>query len=217
MRFAFAIAVLISAVPAAAQFSPRTGELPILNMESEVTVGGNLYETFNYSVASGVHVNDELRAVARDGRVLSIPANTVLYLYRDDRRPKACVKVPAMYVMQNPCAIDMDNDGDFDRIAWNEVAGAMDLNPSVPYTRGADFISTFAAGSFRNVLIYQGFAQSVLRVSYREFSNDYARPAFTEEYTFELGNDFPQEVVIRSKRFRILSVGPTGMRFLRLN
>lgn len=109
----------------------------------------------------------------------------------------------------------MDGDGDFDRLAPNEIAGAKDLLPSIPYRRGQKFISTVGAGSFKNVLIYQGFAKGVLRVSYREFSNDFARAAFTEDYTFELSETYPQEVAIRNQVFEIEAVSAKGFTYRR--
>lgn len=216
MRYLIAaFTLLLSSNVANAQFVPFLGELPARNDSRTITVGANLFETFNYSVAPGVRIDNEARIVQKDGSTIRIGPGTILYLWRDDKKPKACLEPPVTTLYSNPCAIDMDGDGDFDRLAPNEIAGAKDLLPSVPYLRGQKYVSTVGAGTFKNVLIYQGFAKSILRISYREFSNDFARAAFTEEYTFELSDSFPQEVAIRNQVFVIESASAKGLTYFR--
>jgi hypothetical protein len=211
--FAFSVTCATSV---SSQMASSLVELPVQNESTTITVGGNLYETYRMLRAPGVFVEQEMRVTLRDGTVISVPAGTIMYLWRDDSRPKACVAVPLPELMNNPCAIDMDNDGTFDRLARHEVAGARDLPNPVPYARGHTFAATVSSKGFRQTLIYQGIAQGVLRVSYREFNDDFARAAFTEEYTIALDESFPQEIAIRNQRFRIISVTPTGLIFERL-
>ncbi len=53
--------------------------------------------------------------------------------------------------------------------------------------------------NFRQELLYQGKAGSTLKLSYREFSSDMARPAFTQDLTFDLA----EGAVIGAKGARV--------------
>lgn len=64
---------------------------------------------------------------------------------------------------------------------------------------------------FRRELIYGGVAQGVVSVSYREFSDDFARPAFSQELRYDLKEG--QEIGYRGARIEILRAGNTTIRF----
>jgi hypothetical protein len=53
----------------------------------------------------------------------------------------------------------------------------------------------------------------VLRLSYREFSNDLARPAFTEELSFPVSDAFPQTIVWRNTKITLLGLDNEGLRY----
>jgi hypothetical protein len=52
-----------------------------------------------------------------------------------------------------------------------------------------------------------------LRLSYREFSNNMARPAFTEELTIPISKTYPQDVAVKLVKLRIHSIDGLGMRY----
>ena len=64
---------------------------------------------------------------------------------------------------------------------------------------------------FRRELIYSGVAQGVLSVSYREYVNDFARPAFTQELKYDLSAG--SEIGYRGARLEIIHAGNTSVRF----
>jgi len=50
-------------------------------------------------------------------------------------------------------------------------------------------IATDDPTNFRQQLLYQGRSGSTIRLSYREFVGDLARPAFTQDLTFDIADD----------------------------
>ena len=73
------------------------------------------------------------------------------------------------------------------------------------------------ASSFRKVIIYSGVGDGIIKFSYREFTNDMARPAFTEELTLPLGKSFPQDIAIKDQVFTLISVDGMGLTYQRLH
>ncbi|MFO1263634.1 MAG: hypothetical protein U1E84_09915 [Rhodoferax sp.] len=65
--------------------------------------------------------------------------------------------------------------------------------------------------SFKRELVYGGVFQNVLTLSYREFKDDIARPAFTQELKYDLS----QEKVIGYKgaRFEVINATNTGLTY----
>ena len=60
-------------------------------------------------------------------------------------------------------------------------------------------------------LIYLGTSGGALRVSYREFANDMARPVFTEELTVPLGITFPQVIAVNDTKLVIHNIDAVGL------
>lgn len=54
-------------------------------------------------------------------------------------------------------------------------------------------------GSFRTELVYNGRAGSSIKILYREYSKDMARPAFSQELTYDLSDSD----IIRFRKFRL--------------
>ena len=65
--------------------------------------------------------------------------------------------------------------------------------------------------SFREALIYTGRAGNTLRLSYREYRKDLARPAFFQELTYDL--DRSSHVVFRNYRIEVLEANNEVIRF----
>lgn len=83
------------------------------------------------------------------------------------------------------CFADKDSDGDLDKPGRDpESSEKMDI----PYTTRRIHIDVPSDG-FRTELVYQGAGGGVLRLAYREFIDDMARPAFTQVLTYDLPQD----------------------------
>ena len=87
-----------------------------------------------------------------------------------------------------PCLHDSDDDQQFDRAytinAYGFAVSGRNIDP-VPYRLGSQSI----LDGFKWQLIYQGIDAGVVRIAYREFTDDLARPAFAQDLTYTLGAD----------------------------
>ncbi|HEY8948691.1 MAG TPA: hypothetical protein VIM56_07380 [Rhizomicrobium sp.] len=66
-------------------------------------------------------------------------------------------------------------------------------------------------GNFQQQLIYEGSVGNELRLSYREFHGDFARPAFTQDLTFDLAAG--KTVGVKGARLEVLDVSNVGIRY----
>ena len=79
----------------------------------------------------------------------------------------------------------------------------------VAYTVGE--ITRNDPANYRQQLLYQGKSGSSLRLSYREFSGDLARPAFTQDLTFDLAES--NVIGAKGARVEVLEATNTSIRY----
>ena len=73
-------------------------------------------------------------------------------------------------------------------------------------------IDVTQAGSFRQELIYNGKSQNVIKVSYREFKDDFARPAFQQDLLYDLSES--KEIGFRGTIIEVLEATNTYIKFI---
>lgn len=177
--------------------------VPEVAVLSTVTAGSQIHE-----YARVVHFEATVPDTQMRGGQWLIPltveAGTQMFPVETRTKFKACVP-------SGPCGLDDDGDGTFDRMAQDEVATALKLKVKVPY-RSVRFVSQ-SPENLRQIILYLGATKDSLRLSYREFSNDLARPAFTEEIAIPLQEKFPQDVAVKQIRMRIHSITGLGMSY----
>ena len=66
---------------------------------------------------------------------------------------------------------------------------------------------------FKVELLYQGVAGDILRLSYREFQESLARPAFQQDLTYTLSPDGPTEIHFRTLALDVISADNSGIRY----
>jgi len=66
--------------------------------------------------------------------------------------------------------------------------------------------------SFKAQIIYSGISGRTLKAIYREFSNDYARPAFTQEVQYNL--DESDIISYKSIRIKVIKATNSNMKFV---
>ena len=67
------------------------------------------------------------------------------------------------------------------------------------------------ADSFRRELIYSGVSRGSVTLEYREFSNDLARPAFSQTLTYDLEEG--RTIGFRGARFEIISADNLSLKY----
>lgn len=65
--------------------------------------------------------------------------------------------------------------------------------------------------NFRRELVYTGVSKNIITVLYREFANDMARPAFTQELKYDLGEG--RTIGFKGARFEVLKATNVGITY----
>ena len=182
----------------------RSGSRPAAGADEVATVGSPVYEKFRYDAVEVSVLPEEAVKKTLTGKI-RLPAGAPLYQQiHSNAKYKACVP-------SGPCGLDDDGDGNFDRIALDSAVRALTLESPAPYE--IQEVGIRSDKDFKQVVTYLGVTNGALRLSYREFINDLARPAFTEELTFPLEKSFPQEIAFKDVRILVLGVDGRGLRY----
>lgn len=210
-------AALIAAAPAMAA-QRKEGQKPEPGVEASVTVGAPLLERYNLLVDPGVRVGANVDLDLGMQGVIRISSGTLMAIQQQNgKQLKACTITDAytnsMGQTGPACLTDRDGDGMFDTGSAKLIGlTTRHLAAPVPYVRD-DVPETFGANNHRIVLVYLGAAGGVLHLSYREFSNDMAKPASTEDLSFPLGPTYPQTITWQDTRITLLGLGSDGLRY----
>lgn len=78
------------------------------------------------------------------------------------------------------------------------------------YTRTERPVVT--ANNFQQILIYNGRVGDQIKVAYREFSGDLARPAYSNEVQYDLGQS--HEITYKGARIKVLQAGNDGIDYI---
>lgn len=157
------------------------GYTPEVGVRSSASVGEVMVSKFNYTAEEVAILLQSAEGSIGWGRP-EVPANSKLIKGASSKGAIYCYPYPARPA---PCFSDEDGDGKFDYAynlgAFDVIAPVGDIDP-VPY-RVTD--STIKDG-FKYELMYQGIDANTLRISYREYSDNLARPAFQQDLTYTL-------------------------------
>jgi hypothetical protein len=70
----------------------------------------------------------------------------------------------------------------------------------------------YLKGSFKQELIYNGKFQNTIKLTYHEFKDDFARPAFNQELTYNLSEG--KIIEFRAMKVEILEATNSGIKFI---
>lgn len=183
--------------------------VPEVNVNSSATAGSQMFERLTTTGLAAVQIDEDASFGQLFGKE-TVTAASMLAIARDDDRLVACQIVYKYNVL---CLTDLDKDGRFDKIEPDATLFSSKLNPPRPYHRGKA-IPIPEGDTFKQNLVYLGMAGSTLRLSYREFINDMARPAFTEEVTFNLSGKYPETVAYKDLVIDVLGTGNAGLSYV---
>lgn len=126
---------------------------------------------------------------------------------------KACTVLLIGSKPGQPCFLDDDGDGNFDRVALNSLSKAHPIGSKLPYVRLEPEPVELVPSGFSRTLLYQGVNAGTLNLSYREFKDDLARPAFEEALTIPLSTAFPQKFAVKGAIFTIFKIDGLGIEY----
>lgn len=110
------------------------------------------------------------------------------------------------------CLFDSNNDNKFDKIGAVMNDSYTDLEKQIPYLL-RQTPSTYTVDSFKYVALYQGKSANKIKISFREFKDDMARPAFTQDIEYELEKDGTAIIGFKGLRIQVLKATNTDVTY----
>lgn len=194
------------------------GNLPQLGVTSSVPVGEVVFSQFRYWRKTGYVLRDSANISIGGGKV-QVSSGDFLVKSIVEGKTAYCTEKPAFSMIvggKTACFTDREN-----KKVLNEVKVASDVmwwssELTSPLAYATSEIVVPRKDAMKRELIYQGISKDVLRLTYREYFNDMARPAFFQDVTYDVST-FPAEITFKSVRLRILSAGNKGIEYQALS
>lgn len=182
----------------------KMGQSVPVGQRAKVAVGDAMLAHFNYSSAPGARLLDSVNMTVINQRIV-VNAGEHLIQSKVDGQAGFCTGRPAVFgrafgnAIGHACFFDRNGDGLFDAVkglgdGWGEQV----LSP----TRYQTVEVPFGEG-FKQELLYQGKNGNALSVSYREYTNNFARPAFQQDLTYTLNENGTAVVAFRAARITV--------------
>lgn len=193
----------------------KTGQVPAIGASNKASVGSTIFSQYKYWSKTGTHLGGNVAARIGLGRVVA-NAGDFIYPTVVDGGPAHCTEAKAYLdglvgPYKTACFVDKDGDGQFEIVkAQPGMVWFESKIPAVPYSQG-EYISP-SADSRKAELLYQGYAGKTIKLSYREYVNDMARPAFFQDVSYEVPS-FPAEITFKAVRIKVESAGNDGLSY----
>ena len=163
------------------QATYQTGKFPEIGTRTTVAVGQVMISKYDYLSQSGATLRDQVSGsfwMSRSGLtagaklVGAVSSGELVYCQPPAR-------------LGAPCLKDTNSDGRFDYAytmnAYGFLVNGVEIEPA-SYRAGDQAIKD----GFKYELIYQGNDNGVVRIAYREYTENLARPAFSQDLTYTL-------------------------------
>lgn len=209
------------------QFKP-TRELvykPSINQEAEIDIGQSFISKGFVVTTPSISINQTVSEYKKQSMsnnrwsgTTTVHAGELPKVYQDNvgeyfKSPTGNFKFP----MGNAnfdvgVFIPFDKNISSSIYTYHTTAGAQGMEygeQPVKYTKGE--IVEWVDVSFRRELIYGGVLNNVITITYREFSDNYARPAFQQELKYDLSQE--NVVGFKDARIQIIKASNTSVKY----
>ncbi|MDD4959387.1 MAG: hypothetical protein PHS51_08555 [Gallionella sp.] len=186
----------------------KIGTVPNIGEQAVAPVGGVIYSQFRYWSKIGYRLKGDFSTSLGLGKVSVSDGDFVLKSEVENKTVFCTEKSAYIDPMVGPhttaCFIDADNDGKFERVKAAPAAiwFESEITPPLAYEKSELVIPR--NDSFKYELLYQGISKGSLKLSYREYVNDFARPAFFQDVTYDLDST-PTTITFRTVRLEVLN------------
>lgn len=185
----------------------RVGKEPAVGIIYHASVGEVIYTEFDFVEHEGVTlINGYMKPMGLQGK-FDIPAGTLLLGYSDEKGLKQfCTTYLAWSNILEPadivCFSDSNNDNNFDKLKVTQMYfGAWQNIEELPFK---STMSSAVRGQ-RMELIYEGVSSDgTLKIVYREYSDNLARPAFFQEVNFALNQNSVTNITFKGAEIEVL-------------
>ncbi len=194
----------------------NTGKKPPLNQVSEANVGEPIYSEFDYVESSGVRLTEGYNASYSLGSI-SIAPGGFLHGLRIGDEVQYCTKEKAysdpLIGPWDVVCFSGNKHGAFTKLRVSTVYFNYWRTPDAPVPFKKASISKDARGK-KTELLYEGLSGNTIRVVYREYVDNFARPAFFQEVTYNLNKEGPTELRFKGVKMSILKADNNGIQYV---
>lgn len=199
--------------------SPVTEKLvkvPELNTTASATVGSTIYKQARYWSKTGYRLVDPVVTTLALNTVRANAGSFLVPATFDGSSGYCTEQLALSDLLVGPlaraCFVDSNKSGSFDTLKgapgmyWFQKR----LEPAARYETSELAIERDDA--IKSELIYQGYSNKSIKLSYREYIRDMARPSYFQDVTYDV-QEFPTTVSFRSVRLNILGADSNGLRY----
>lgn len=200
LGFAFMSIVILAGCASVQETTPQyqTGEFPEFGVTTTVYVGQVMVSEYDYMSQDRATLRGSVSGSLWTGRQgVGNGANLIGAMSSGEKI--YCVP-PGIQGM--PCFKDSNSDGNFDT-AYTMNAFGMVVNPVGIDNVAYDAQDQNIQDGFKYELVYQGVSDNTMRVAYREYTDNLARPAFHQDISYNL-NEGEASVRFRNVSMNIL-------------
>ena len=161
----------------------QTGSFPELNAPVTVNVGEVMVSEYDYLSQNRAILREAIRGSLWTGRNSLIAGASLVEAVSEG----VTVYCQPPGGVGNPCLRDSDGDGYFDRASVMNLYGML-VSPSNIDPVGYRVSNPTIEDGFKYELLYQGVDGNVARIAYREYTDNLARPAFSQDLSYTLSD-----------------------------
>lgn len=200
--------------PVSSQTIRQVGTKPVIGISSTANVGQKIFEEYNYTAtkeADYYRVEKPINLSVAPMMNVNVTPSTVLYKATEQ---KYCIDNYG-----NDCLYDQDSDGMFELASSKPgmIEFKKELPERVKYEPAAGAITIMNAGGYSYQLIYQGRDENTLRLRYMEFTDNLARPAFSQDLTYPIKAGNKSEVIFKNVKIDVSKVSDASIDYVVLN
>ena len=200
-------------------------KIPLKDSEAEVEIGQSIIYTYNASIRNGVEskmfsFDTEMRfsgsSFGKKFDVVVPPGTTVLndkntkyrpsdytFKYENDSSQRTGFSKPDLQF-----ALDLRSGNVMAKL---NIPFSDEINVGKASITTSEKCLRIGENSFKRELIYSGVSNGAISILYREFYNDMARPAFSQELRYDLKEG--DEIGYKGSRFKVIKASNTGLKY----
>lgn len=198
---------------------------PAIGEVATAEVGDSLYQEGIRTVSRRFHatLKGDVESKMDNGYVLSLKAGSAgdMLMRRDSHTPLLCFMTRNTGVLgffgdKNVvgCLVDTKGNQVFDQAMFKEYNAYFKLSSPTPYEVKVTETESESPDDFHVDILYQGMSKGEVKISYREFSRGIARPAFTQDVSYELDPDGTAIIGFKGMRIKVLKATGHDLRYI---
>jgi hypothetical protein len=192
----------------------RVGEEPRPGETTRRSVGETLYTTFDYWTGEHPRLVEGYGRQYLLGQILISPGTYLTARPKRDGGFEHCTPEPTYSGPGGPSIVCFFGPPELDyythvRVPPLKYGSWTTMDKQVTYQ-----VEEVMLGEGRKIeLLYQGLANDVIRLLYREYVENLVRPAFQQELTYTLAAEGPTEIQFRTLKIEVITADNNGLTY----